>query len=76
VALGGLGHWHPHVHRPRPAAREVEEHSPIDGRAIQGVGVMLRIDVRRAEAIHHQNDRPIRLGYGPHLHIDGTGDGK
>jgi hypothetical protein len=35
---------------------------------------MLRVDVRRAETIHHQEDRSARLGYGTDLHIDGPGD--
>lgn len=72
MALGGLGHGHPHVHRPCPAAGQIEEHSPIDGRAVQGVGAMLRIDVRRTQPVHYQNDSSAGLGHGPHLHIDGT----
>ena len=74
VALGGLGHRHPDVHGPRPAAGEVEEHGPLQGRAVQGIGAMLRIDVRRAQTVHHQDDCSAWLGHGPDLHIDGTGD--
>ena len=72
MALGSLGHRNLDIHGPRPAPGEVEEHGPFQRRAVQGIGAMLRVDVRRAEAIHHQDDRSIRLGHWPHLHIDGT----
>jgi len=72
VALRRLRHRHLHIQYPRPAACQIEEHRPRQGRAVQGIGAVLGIDVGRAQAVHHQQDSTI--GHCPLacLDIDGT----